>query len=420
MIRTHIESCHLNRAEADALNRASGARYTQVAVFHWRTYRKKGHWLSPHGAEQWNDRANVGQSPLLHAHSVDAAQQGFYKACNTTRACRQAGLDPRYPYRRKKFRTTIWKQTGIRREGDTLLLARARGLAPVRLPLPEHLRDVLQVREVRLVYDKAKHRYFWHIVVENGQQPKAALGTKTVAVDLGEVHPAAVSDGHDTVVVTCRELRSQRQYTAKRLAELRQRQSTCTRGSRRWKRLQKRINRFLHQQAKRTRDIEHKVSREVVNTAVAMEASTIAVGDVRDVANKGKLGKQSNQKISNWSHGKVRQYITYKAEAEGIEVDVVSERYTSQTCPQCGCRHKPRGRRYVCGQCGFSGHRDGVGAVNILSMQQHGSPGQICPTGTTTYRIPYNVRVLRSPLDTGQVACGLDSRGEHTQEAAAL
>jgi len=414
MIRTHIEPCSLPRDEADALNRASGERYTQVAVFHWRVYRKKGYWLSQNGAERWNDRVNAGQPTLLHAHSIDAAQQGFYKAIKTARACRKAGMDTRFPYRRKKYRTTIWKQTGIRREGDTLLLARARGLAPVRLPLPEHLRDVLQVREVRLVYDKSKRRYFWHFVVENGKQPKEAPGTNVVAVDMGEIHPAAMSDGTDTVVVTCRELRSQRQYTAKRLAELRQRQSKCKRGSRTWKRLQRRINRFLYQQAKRTRDMEHKVSREVVNTAVAMEAGTIAIGDVRDVADKGTLGKKGNQKVSNWSHGKMRQYITYKAEAEGIQTELVNERYTSQTCPSCGCRHKPRGRVYTCGQCGFSGHRDGVGAVNILSVQQHGEPGQICPTGTTTYRIPYNVRVLRSPLDTGQVACG------QPQEAAAL
>ncbi|MCG8350599.1 MAG: transposase [Chloroflexales bacterium] len=413
MIRTHIEPCHLHRAEADALNRASGERYTQVAVFHWRTYRTTGHWLSPYGAEKWNDRAHAGQPALLHAHSVDAAQQGFYKACKTARECRRAGLDTHFPYKRKKYRTTSWKTSGMRRTGDTLLLARARGLPPIRITLPDHLQNVLAVREVRLVYARSKRRYFWHIVVENGIPPREAPGANAVAVDLGEVHPAAMSDGHDTVVITCRELRSQRQYTAKRLAILRQRQSACKRGSRLWKRLQRRINRFLHQQAKRTRDMEHKVSREVVNVAVAQEAGTIALGDVRDVADKGKLGKKSNQKVSNWSHGKLRQYITYKAEAEGISTELVSERATSQTCPHCRGRHKPRGRVYTCGRCGFSGRRDGVGAVNILSMRQHGEPGRICPTGTTTYRIPHNVRVLRSPLDTGHVAC-------ETQEAAAL
>jgi putative transposase len=403
----------LNRAEADALNRASGERYTQVAVFHWRVYRKKGHWLSQNGAERWNDRANDGVPKLLHAHSIDAAQQGFYKAIKTARACRKDGLETRFPYKRKKYRTTIWKNSGIRRDGDMLLLARARGLSPIRVALPTHLRDVLAIREVRLVYDTSKRRYFWHIVVEDGKQPKEAPGTNVVAVDMGEVHPAAMSDGKDTVVITCRELRSQRQYTNKRLASLRQRQSRYKRGSRMGKRLQKRINRFLYQQAKRVRDMEHKVSREVVNTAVELEAGTIAIGDVRSVADKGKLGKKSNQKVSNWSHGKLRQYLTYKAESEGITTELVNERYTSQTCPSCGCRHKPRGRRYVCGQCGFSGHRDGVGAVNILSVQRYGVPGYITPTGSTTYRIPYNVRVLRSPLDTGHVAC-------ETQEAAPL
>lgn len=413
MIRTHIEPCSLHRAEADALNRASGERYTQVLVFHWRTYRHTGHWLSRYGAEKWNDRLNAGKPNLLQAHSIDAAQQGFAKACKTARECRKAGLDTRYPYKRKKFRTTIWKKSGIRRMGDHLLLSRAKGLPAIRVALPDDLRDVLDILEVRLVYDKAKRHYTWHIVVENGKQPKDAPGTNVVAVDMGEIHPAAMSDGHDTVVVTCRELRSQQQYRNKRLASLRQRQSRYKRKSRMWKRIQRRINRFLAQQDKRIRDMQHKVSREVVNVAVEREAGTIAIGDVRDVADKVNLGKKTNQKISNWGHGKLRAYITYKAEAEGIQVELVNERYTSQTCPQCGCRHKPRGRRYVCGQCGFSGHRDGVGAVNILSVQQHGAPGHICPTGNTTYRLPVN-RVRRSPFDTGHVACG------QPQEAAPL
>ena len=38
MIRTHIIECHLSQTQADALNCASGQRYTQVMLFHWRTY----------------------------------------------------------------------------------------------------------------------------------------------------------------------------------------------------------------------------------------------------------------------------------------------------------------------------------------------------------------------------------------------
>lgn len=403
MIRTHILDCNLNHAEADALNRASGGRYSQVMVFHWRVYRHRRHWLSTGAAERWNDRLNAGQPPLLHAHSIDAAQQAFAKACKTAKANRHLGA--KYPHKRMWFRTTIWKQSAIRHQGDRLLLSRAKGHPPITIHLPEHLHSVLRFLEVRLVYDKAKRRYFWHLVVENGKQPKSAPGTKSVAVDLGEVHPAALSDGQDAVVISCRELRSQRQYTAKRLAALRARQAKCKHGSRLWKRLQRRISRFLHQQTRRTRDLEHKISREVVKTAVEMEAGTLAIGDVRDAADGVALGKKANQKVSMWSHGRLRTYITYKAEAEGIKSELVDERYTSQTCPSCRKRHKPRSRVYTCGQCGFSYHRDGGGAVNILSVYVHGEPGCIRPRGRTMYRLPFR-RLRRSPLDTGQVAYG--------------
>jgi hypothetical protein len=43
------------------------------------------------------------------------------------------------------------------------------------------------------------------------------------------------------------------------------------------------------------RDIEHKLSRAIVDTAVERQASIIAIGDVRDAADKVDLGKQANQ-----------------------------------------------------------------------------------------------------------------------------
>ena len=123
MIRTHIIECHLSQTQADALNRASAQRYTQVMLFHWRT--------------------------------------------------------------------TIWKQSAIRRRGETILLARARNQPPISIALPIHLRELLRILEVRLVYDRRAQRYTWHLVVENGKQPNAPPGTNVVSVDLGEIHPAA-------------------------------------------------------------------------------------------------------------------------------------------------------------------------------------------------------------------------------------
>jgi IS605 OrfB family transposase len=141
-----------------------------------------------------------------------------------------------------------------------------------------------------------------------------------------------------------------------------------------------------------------------VNWAVERRAGTLAVGDVRAAADKVNIGRTTNQKISNWTHGRMRQYLTYKAEAAGMRVELVDEAYTSQTCPHCGRRHKPRGRVYTCPACGFVGHRDIVGSANLLSRSRFGKVGQIIPPAVVKYRHPFDATGKRSPVDTGQVA----------------
>jgi hypothetical protein len=65
------------------------------------------------------------------------------------------------------------------------------------------------------------------------------------------------------------------QYTNKRLAELSHKQAAKVKGSRGWRRLQRRRDRFLEQQRGRKRDMEHKISRKVVDWAVEREASVV-------------------------------------------------------------------------------------------------------------------------------------------------
>lgn len=130
MIRTHVFACSLPRGEADALNRESGRIYTSVLVRHYRVYRKKGHWLSQGAGERLEDSTGL---TLLHAHSRDAAQQGFYQACKANILSRhlygEVGrvMPPpqtmyRYPFVRR----------GKRSRPDTADLARTEGVATSR------------------------------------------------------------------------------------------------------------------------------------------------------------------------------------------------------------------------------------------------------------------------------------------------
>src|SRR5262245_28040355 len=112
MMRVQAFPCSLAKAEADALNRESGRIYTTVLVWRYRIYRRTGHWLSEYAAKRLEDY--LGGPTILHAHSRDAAQEGFYDACKVARSQKKMGLDVRHSHRRKVFRTTTWKNTGIR------------------------------------------------------------------------------------------------------------------------------------------------------------------------------------------------------------------------------------------------------------------------------------------------------------------
>jgi putative transposase len=235
----------------------------------------------------------------------------------------------RYPHRRTWFRTTTWKNTGIRLREDVMRLSRARGLEPLGVEWPTNLLTVPAdaYKQVELVWDRAGRRYTWHVTLDDGTEPAPAPGDAVVAVDLGEIHPAALTDGKAAVVISARRLRAVRQHTAKRLAALRSRHDRKYKGSRRWKRLQRRKNRFLAQQKKRTCAIEHKVSRAVVEYATERKAGTPAIGDVRDVEDGKRMASAWRPRPSRrsargrtwshvvargrtWSHGNVRQYIT--------------------------------------------------------------------------------------------------------------
>lgn len=68
----------------------------------------------------------------------------------------------------------------------------------------------------------------------------------------------------------------------------------------------------------------------------------------------------------SWPFYRLKQFITYKAELLGIKVSLIDPYNTSKICPNCGQINKAKDRLYVC-DCGYTGHRDLVGAKNILA-----------------------------------------------------
>lgn len=95
--------------------------------------------------------------------------------------------------------------------------------------------------------------------------------------------------------------------------------------------------------------------------------STIKLECLEGIRNTTKISRKNKKNLHTWSFYRVAQYIEYKAKLEGISVEYVDPKYTSQKCPNCGKHHKANGRNYQCKDCGFQLHRDLVGATNILT-----------------------------------------------------
>jgi putative transposase len=119
------------------------------------------------------------------------------------------------------------------------------------------------------------------------------------------------------------------------------------------------------------RAINHTLSRQIVAHAQTQGVGTIRLEQLAGIrqrtarTSRGAKARRNNRMIATWPFYQLSTFIAYKAERQGIHVEQVDPAYTSQTCPACFDRNKAQDRRYVCAKCGWTGHRDAVGAINI-------------------------------------------------------
>jgi IS605 OrfB family transposase len=83
--------------------------------------------------------------------------------------------------------------------------------------------------------------------------------------------------------------------------------------------------------------------------------------------------RKHTRMIATWTFYQLALFIAYKAERVGMASEWVDPAYTSQTCPACFRLNGADDRRYVCKHCGWTGHRDAVGAIN--TSRRTGSAG---------------------------------------------
>jgi putative transposase len=121
------------------------------------------------------------------------------------------------------------------------------------------------------------------------------------------------------------------------------------------------------------RDVNHKLAHQIVSHAHAQGVGVIRLEQLAGIRQrtartsggaKKTKARKNNRMIATWTFHQLATFIAYKAERAGIRVEWVDPAHTSQNCPACFHRNKATDRRYVCAECGWTGHRDAVGAIN--------------------------------------------------------
>lgn len=117
------------------------------------------------------------------------------------------------------------------------------------------------------------------------------------------------------------------------------------------------------------RDIDHKLSYDIVKTAVTHGVKVIKLEQLQTIRSTTRKSRKNNRSLHTWSFYRLAQFIEYKAKLAGISIEYVNPAYTSQTCPICGSVHHADDRNYTC-ECGFHMHRDLLGAMNICNSTE--------------------------------------------------
>ena len=199
-------------------------------------------------------------------------------------------------------------------------------------------------------------------------------GPTVIGVDLGIVRLAVAKTPDGVKVWNGKPIRHRREH----FASLRRRYQRHRRTDR--------VRAMGNKEHRWITDINHKVSRSLVDLAAQYPNPVLAFEKLDGIRDRIRGSKKLNRTVNSWAFRQLVDFVQYKAEKAGVRVVFVDPRRTSRTCPKCG--HATRSNRptqgdFRCVACGYRANADVVAAMNIAGVAagllRHGPPGTARP-----------------------------------------
>jgi IS605 OrfB family transposase len=222
----------------------------------------------------------------------------------------------------------------------------------------------------KLIYRRDINAFFIAVAADVPEEemidPKGWLG-----VDVGIANIATDSLGNfyggQELIAKREHMKEFRRQLQRKKAQKRRLGKSDRSVQRALKRLSKRLRNY-------TRTVMHTIAKRIVSNAKAL-ALGIALEDLKGIGARTtvKVRRDERYQHSLWAYRLLQQCIAYKAHLSGVPVVFVDARYSSQTCPHCGFRHRknrPSQSEFRCRQCGYSAHADFIAALNLALRAQ--------------------------------------------------
>ncbi|GHO79527.1 transposase [Ktedonobacter sp. SOSP1-85] len=215
-----------------------------------------------------------------------------------------------------------------------------------------------------LIHRKGK---WWLHVVVNVPEPVVQANDTVVGVDLGLNRPAVTSNRH---------FLGSRHWKEVDRRTFRLRRKLQSKGTTSAKRHLKKLSR---KQMLFHRDCDHVLSKRIVQSVTP--GATIVLENLTNIREGVRHRKGEGQrKLHSWSFAQLYGFIVYKGQEQGMVVERIDPRHTSQTCSRCG--HQARNNRrsqsvFHCRSCGYQLNADLNAAYNIrdkFCLAQGGRP----------------------------------------------
>ena len=311
---------------------------------------------------------DVRDDSPLPANLVQAARNRAAEAVKGVVARWKKGKKASKPHFTSRFASYDARTVTV--NDDHATLATIDGRVTADFILPDERRDTphsaylfnddYDVNGATLHYDEVEDCFYLHVrtkpAVENDEAEQGdAKHVSVLGVDLGITTIATTSTGR---FWSGDELNHWHREYEKRRSDL---QQTGTRWA------HKNVQQVGRKQTGRFEQMLHTISNELVEEALENGCTHLVFEQLKGIRERLPHAKA----VHKWAFHRLLEYVTYKAESEGLVVSQINPAYTSQRCSKCGFTHednRPHNNgqdEFECLKCGYEVHADYNAAKNI-------------------------------------------------------